>query len=732
MKYNNKFNINTKDFNIIKEKLIEYFKNNANRKYTFHYLYELFNFKEDNEKKIFDDIIKKLEIEGKIFINDKNEISFFKKNDRYKIGKLKFNKDNKPYISYNNSEKSKIYINDLNGSIKDDIVLLELEENTTFKVGNVIKTIKRDNNEIIVDCLIDEKNNCILIPKDKTFKYDIELDYLDYKQIVDGSRIKIKLNKFENDKYYCSIIDHVGHRDDPDLEIKTIASNMGFENSFPKDVIDEINRIPTDVREEDIKNRLDLRNEIIFTIDGKDTKDMDDAVSITKDKDNNYILGVHIADVSHYIKPNMNSFKEALKRGTSCYPAGYVIPMFMHILSNGICSLNPNVDRLTLSIIMQIDKNGKVLNYNIKESVINSKKKMNYDDVNKILMNNEIVPGYEEFIPSLKLMEELHKILDKNKKEHGYLNFGDHDIKIKYDNNGNVSSIKLLIRGISEKMIEDFMLKSNESVATFARSLKLLFNYRVHPSPNPELIKEKIDYINSLGFNIKLPKNLSSPFAIQNIMHQIENSPMYEVLCEILLQGMPRAYYSTENIGHFGLGINANKNEAYCHFTSPIRRVMDLIVHMIIKEIISDEKYFDKNCFEEFIKEACSWASYRQKLADKIEQECAGYRTAQYMQNHIGETFNGKICYISKKSLWIKTEENVMANIKLKDLDKNCKFDSKTCSFVLNDEIYTIGDIIPVIATNVNLDTRKVDFKYKKEVNENTVIGHMTRIRKVR
>ncbi|CDA22935.1 ribonuclease R [Mycoplasma sp. CAG:611] len=730
MKYENKINIDTKDNKKIKSKLIEYFKVNQNRTYNFNYLSKLFGFNDDEEN-VFKTMLKELELEGKILIKD-DEITYFKKNDRLKIGKIKFNSDNKPYVTYNNSEKSKIYIENLNGAINGDIVLIEIEENTTKKIGNVLKVINRLNDEIILDCIIDEKNNYTLVPKDKSFIYDIELDYLDTKTLVDGSRIKIKLHDFKNGKYYASVSDLIGHKDDPDLEIRTIASDMGWDISFSKDSITEAYKLPTSVKEEDLKNRLDLRNETIFTIDGKDTKDMDDAISIKKDEEGNYILGVHIADVSNYIKQGSFLFTEALKRSTSCYPVGYVVPMFPHIISNGICSLNPNVDRLTLSVIMKIDNEGNVIDYDIKKSVINSKKKMTYEDVNKILVNNEMVPGYENFINDLKLMEELHHILDTNKKNRGYLNFGDHDIKVEYNLNGNVKSISLLTRKVSEMMIEDFMLKANETVATFARSLQLIFNYRVHPSPNPEIIKQKIEYINSLGFDIKLPKNLNNPFAIQNIMKQLNKTPLSEALNEILLQGMRSAYYSTSNIGHYGLGINALKGEAYCHFTSPIRRVMDLIVHMIIKEIITDEKYFDKENFESFVNEICSWSSSKQRLEDKIEKECIGFRTAQYMQNNIGKTFEGKIAYISKKSIMIITKENVYANIKLRDLSENCRFDSKTCTFNLDDKLYTIGDILPVVVTDVDMNSRKVHFKYKKEVNENTVIGNMTKIRKIR
>ena len=730
MKYENKINIDTKDNKKIKSKLIEYFKVNQNRTYNFNYLSKLFGFNDDEEN-VFKTMLKELELEGKILIKD-DEITYFKKNDRLKIGKIKFNSDNKPYVTYTNSEKSKIYIENLNGAINGDIVLIETEENTTKKIGNVLKIINRLNDEIILDCIIDEKNNYTLVPKDKSFIYDIELDYLDTKTLVDGSRIKIKLHDFKNGKYYASVSDLIGHKDDPDLEIRTIASDMGWDISFSKDSIAEAYKLPTSVKEEDLKNRLDLRNETIFTIDGKDTKDMDDAISIKKDEEGNYILGVHIADVSNYIKQGSFLFTEALKRSTSCYPVGYVVPMFPHIISNGICSLNPNVDRLTLSVIMKIDNEGNVIDYDIKKSVINSKKKMTYEDVNKILVNNEMVPGYENFINDLKLMEELHHILDTNKKNRGYLNFGDHDIKVEYNLNGNVKSISLLTRKVSEMMIEDFMLKANETVATFARSLQLIFNYRVHPSPNPEIIKQKIEYINSLGFDIKLPKNLNNPFAIQNIMKQLNKTPLSEALNEILLQGMRSAYYSTSNIGHYGLGINALKGEAYCHFTSPIRRVMDLIVHMIIKEIITDEKYFDKENFESFVNEICSWSSSKQRLEDKIEKECIGFRTAQYMQNNIGKTFEGKIAYISKKSIMIITKENVYANIKLRDLSENCRFDPKTCTFNLDDKLYTIGDILPVVVTDVDMNSRKVHFKYKKEVNENTVIGNMTKIRRIR
>jgi len=474
MKYENKINIDTKDNKKIKSKLIEYFKVNQNRTYNFNYLSKLFGFNDDEEN-VFKTMLKELELEGKILIKD-DEITYFKKNDRLKIGKIKFNSDNKPYVTYNNSEKSKIYIENLNGAINGDIVLIETEENTTKKIGNVLKIINRLNDEIILDCIIDEKNNYTLVPKDKSFIYDIELDYLDTKTLVDGSRIKIKLHDFKNGKYYASVSDLIGHKDDPDLEIRTIASDMGWDISFSKDSIAEAYKLPTSVKEEDLKNRLDLRNETIFTIDGKDTKDMDDAISIKKDEEGNYILGVHIADVSNYIKQGSFLFTEALKRSTSCYPVGYVVPMFPHIISNGICSLNPNVDRLTLSVIMKIDNEGNVIDYDIKKSVINSKKKMTYEDVNKILVNNEMVPGYENFINDLKLMEELHHILDTNKKNRGYLNFGDHDIKVEYNLNGNVKSISLLTRKVSEMMIEDFMLKANETVGALFKSN--LFNFQ--------------------------------------------------------------------------------------------------------------------------------------------------------------------------------------------------------------------------------------------------------------
>ena len=296
MKYENKINIDTKDNKKIKSKLIEYFKVNQNRTYNFNYLSKLFGFNDDEEN-VFKTMLKELELEGKILIKD-DEITYFKKNDRLKIGKVKFNNNNKPYITYNNSEKSKIYIDNLNGAINGDIVLVETHENTTKKIGDVKKIIKRLNYEIILDCIIDSKNNYTLVPKDKSFNYDIELDYLDNKTLVDGSRIKIKLHDFKNGRYRASVSDLIGHKDDPDLEIRTIASDLGWEISFNKDAIDEAYKLPTSVKEEDLKNRLDLRDETIFTIDGKDTKDMDDAVSIKKDKDGNYILGVHIADVS--------------------------------------------------------------------------------------------------------------------------------------------------------------------------------------------------------------------------------------------------------------------------------------------------------------------------------------------------------------------------------------------------------------------------------------------------
>ncbi len=343
----------------------------------------------------------------------------------------------------------------------------------------------------------------------------------------------------------------------------------------------EVEKLPSEVKEEEMVGRRDLRDKTIFTIDGADTKDIDDAISLDMLENGNYSLGVHIADVSYYVKEGSEIYQEAMERGTSVYLADRVIPMLPHKLSNGICSLNEGVDRLAMSCVMEIDSKGNVVSYDIFESVIRSRKKMTYTDVNKIIEENIIPEGYEPFADTLIKMEELAQILRKHKVERGYIDFGIDESKIIVDETGKAIDIKLRNRGKGENLIEDFMIAANETVATCIYFMELPFIYRVHGEPNEEKINSFLTFVSSLGYTLSGKIKDMHPKTMQSILNQLKDKKEFHILSSLLLRSMQKAVYDTDNIGHFGLA-----SERYTHFTSPIRRFPDTTVHRLLRKYL--------------------------------------------------------------------------------------------------------------------------------------------------
>lgn len=673
------------------DKLLSFFQL-KNKQYTLKELHKMFDLTED-EIECFDDAILELQKEGKVYLNDHDEYGLFPVNTSLFVGQLKVNKKGKCYVAVDDKPVY-IYDNYLKGAIKGDYVLVN-KDNHSFN-GKVKKVLYRDTSKVIVDCV--SKNGSIsLEPYDKSFIYEINLKKEDLLSLVDGDRIALKLEEVKENNYIGTIIYHVGNKNDPNLDIKTLAVLDDIDVEFPKEVINEVNALPKEVREQDLIGREDFRRKLIYTIDGKDTKDMDDAISLEINEKGNYVLGVHIADVSHYIKPGSLAFKEAYKRGTSVYPANFVIPMFPQIISNGICSLNPKIDRLTLSCLMEIDKDGNILSSNLVESVINSKKKMSYEEVNKILEKNEIVPGYEDYVANLKLMEQLHNILNKNKIARGYLDFGNNDVKTYIDSTGEVVGIKQINRGEAEKIIEDFMLLANETVA---RNFAPIF--RVHDYPDKDKMQEILSKIEELGFKIKRPKALDNSYAIQGVLKQISNLEIYPILAEMILQGMPRAIYTTKNRGHCGLAL-----KDYTHFTSPIRRFVDLMVHTLIKQQINNIHEIE----EDELETICNHCTLKQKQADDFEKKVNAIKAVEYIEKHKEEEFMATICYIGSKNLLLKTDIGVYGKLLLEDLSDKYKFNPDKMSLSSKDNDLYLGDKLIVKLKRIDESNKKIYFK---------------------
>ena len=669
---------------------------------TFNQIKSILKIRE-NEK--LNESLKNLELNKVLYVNDYNEYQLFDKCQNINVGIVKVNKKGKIFVS---TKKESIYIdeNDLNGAIKKK----EVKKDNSSK-GKIKRIIERGKNQIIFD-YIDKK----FVPYNWPCKMDINV--LETPNLVDGTRVIIDISlEKTNNKYNGQIVSILGHKDDPEIDVKTIISNNGIIIDFKEETINEANKINTYVTDNEIQNRiknggLDLRNEIIFTIDGDNTKDIDDAVSIKKKENGNYILGVHIADVSYYVKENSNLDIEARMRSTSIYPYNYVIPMLPHKLSNGICSLNPNVDRLALSCIMEIDLEGNIIDYKIVDTIINSKMKMSYKKINDIFDSNIMYEEYKPYINDLKNMLELSEILNKRKIKRGYINFGDNDIEFD-DQKGTPISINKRVRGKAEKMIENFMLAANETTSSFYYFLGMPGIYRNHPCPDIDSIKSILDLI---GIHIHISNNSNTSKSLQNIINKIKCYDSSDIYRELLLQSMKRAYYSPQNIGHFGLAL-----ENYTHFTSPIRRYPDLETHRVIRKIRDNILNIDTKKLYKTLTEICINSSYKERLADKVEKEVNQYKMAEYMENHINETFTCYIYYISSHGISLKTENGIIGKINTNTIESlGFKYNDNNRTYINKQDntILYIGDKISTTLKYANKEQNKIEFDYNNKIKD--------------
>ena len=497
--------------------------------------------------------------------------------------------------------------------------------------------------------------------------------------LVCGDRVLVKVGKdllaqIEGKLIFQGDIEkHVGHKDDPDIDIQTIAASHGFFKDFPKEVENQLKTIPDKVTEEELIGRKDLRNKTIFTIDGKDTKDMDDAISIDIAENGDYILGVHIADVTHYVKEGTPLYEQAKLRGTSAYLADSVIPMLPHQLSNGICSLNENEDRLTKTVEMIIDKDtGKIKDYYIFDSVINSKKKMNYDDVNKLLEENIVPEGYEQFIIDLLNMRFLAALLNENRKKLGKVDFFSDEIKVITSPTGDPIEFEARNQKTAERLIENFMIAANTCVAEYHSYLSVPFVYRTHGSPSDDNLLQTLqllkieglcDKIHTDALINKIKNDRYTSNDLNEFINHYKNKETYPVISNLILRSMSKAIYSSHNDGHYGLGL-----KYYTHFTSPIRRFPDLEVHNLINQYYTYEDIPKILNNELELPIICSHSSFMEREADKAELETLDLKMAQYMQSCIGEIMKGQILKMSPYDNEIRLENNIIGHVTPQDM----------------------------------------------------------------
>ena len=534
---------------------------------------------------------------------------------------------------------------------------------------------------------------------------------------VTGHKVVVKVeNKVKKSNYYQGkVIRILGHKDDPGVDILSIAARYNINDIFSEAVLEELKSIPDEVDPVDLKGRRDLTDVVIFTIDGDDTKDIDDAISIKKLDNGNYLLGVHIADVSHYVKEGSALGDEAYARGTSSYLANTVIPMLPHQLSNGICSLNPNVIRLTLSCEMEFDSTGKIVNSDIFESYIKSRKQMTYKNVNKILIDNVVPEGYEDFADDLRLMEELAEIIRKRKVSKGYLDFDVPEPKIITDENGRAIDIQKRVQSAGENLIEDFMISANETVASTIAYMDLPFIYRVHGVPDQDKIKNFLHFVAVLGYKVNANiKNITSK-TIQNILLQLKDKKEYNILSALLLRSMQKAIYDNVNIGHFGLA-----SKFYTHFTSPIRRYPDLTVHRLLRTYLFNHNIDNQtvNYFAAELPLIAKHSSEREQAAVQCERDVDDMKMAEYMEGHIGESFRGVISTVTNYGLYVELDNLVEGMIKTADLkDDYYFFDENSFSLIgkHSKKRYMLGDKIDITVDSVLKEKGLINFRLKDD-----------------
>ena len=530
--------------------------------------------------------------------------------------------------------------------------------------------------------------------------------------VLDGTEIlKVEIDKYptkKHDFFVANVLDVVGHKDDPGIDVLEVLESMDIVSEFPERVLKEASAIPETLSEKDFEGRLDLRNEITFTIDGADAKDLDDAVHIKKLKNGHFELGVHIADVSYYVKEGSELDKEALNRATSVYVTDRVIPMLPERLSNGICSLNPNVDRLTQSAIMEINQKGQVIKHTITQTVIKTTFRMTYSDVNDMIAGDEEKQAaFKAILPSVEAMAELHTILETMRFKRGALNFDTKEAKILVNKTGRPVDIILRQRGLAERMIESFMLVANETVAEHFATLNLPFIYRIHEEPKAEKVQKFIDYASTFGVRVYGTANSMSQSALQDIMKAVHGQPYEEVLSMMLLRSMQQARYSEHNHGHYGLAA-----EFYTHFTSPIRRYPDLLVHRMVRDYGHSKEIAEH--FEQVIPDIASQSSSRERRAIEAEREVEAMKKAEFMEEFVGEEFDGIVSSVVKFGLFVELPNTVEGLIHVTNLPEFFHYNERnlTLQGEKSGVVFRVGQQIHIKLVRTDKATGEIDFEY--------------------
>ena len=646
---------------------------------------------------------------GDVYVTKKGKYTLYE-NTHLKVGKLSVNKKGFGFVILSGEPDVHIKAENMNGAIHNDLVACEY---ISAEEGRIVRILDRSFDTIIGEFTLDGAYGKIILD-DSRVKLTILIDENHRNNAMPGHKVIVKpYTEVSKNKYYGEVIRILGHKDDVGVDILSKVYEHDIEPNFTDETMAEIESIPVSVSEEEMAGRRDLRDKKIITMDGDDAKDFDDAIYIEKLKNGNYLLGVHIADVTHYVKEGTALGRDAEERATSVYLVDRVIPMLPHQLSNGICSLNPGVDRLTMSCDMEYDKDGKLISFDIYEGVINSKLRMTYKKANMYLEEGKVSPGYEDFTHELDLMKELSLILRKKKDDRGQINFDVPEVKIIVDEECKPVEIGERERGTGEKLIEDFMIAANEVVAEYITNLGYPMMYRIHEIPKEKKLREYFGLLSALGHKVKVKGKIGEfrPKQMQQLLESLKDSKDYEMISELGLRSMQKAIYSTDNLGHYGLA-----SKCYCHFTSPIRRYPDDTVHRVLKKILHTE---DMNGFDlvhlqkQLVREA-EHSSLKERNAIECERDVEDMKMAEYMMDHIGEEFNAKVASVVPSGMFVRLENRVEGRVHVSSLKGDYFIIDEFSQSVVgkrSGKRYRLGDELVVKCVDASKIEGTIDFE---------------------
>ncbi|MDO5707535.1 MAG: ribonuclease R [Andreesenia angusta] len=710
----------------IKDKIYNYIDDSSIKLSSIEELEKIFEIPKD-QKREFRRLVQEMEDEGYVYKTRKGKIGSARRLG-FIIGRLQGNQRGFAFLIPESPEEQDIgdvFISheNLNGAYHGDKVAVKIIEDgresnyeNRRRNGEVIKILQRANSKLIGLYQRSEKFGFV-VPLDNRMSSDIFILNENRNKAEDGQVVEVEILNWNGDDDKQNpegkIVEVLGYQDEKGVDIKAIMKKYGLVQKFPEEVIAETKKIPDDIREEEIKRRKDLRDVNLFTIDGADAKDFDDAVSIKILENGNYELGVHIADVSHYVREFTALDKEALERGTSVYFVDRVIPMLPEKLSNGVCSLNPNEDRLAMTTFMEIDKKGKVISHQIYESIVNSKARLIYRDVSDFLedKSDEVKERFEDMniASDLKEMEKLSNILHKKRRTRGSIDFDFPESYIEIDDDGKPIAIKEAERRVGNRMIEEFMLVTNETIAEYIYWIDIPFLYRIHEEPDDEKILGFKKFLNTFGYKLRDGGEGVEPKDLQKLLENIKGKKEEPVISKLMLRSLKKAKYSTEELGHFGLAA-----DYYSHFTSPIRRYPDLQIHRILKQFINHKLDNDEiSKYRKNLPQIAEMTSLAERKADEAEREVEDLKKVEFMEDKIGEEFEGVISGIISSGFFVELPNTVEGFVPIHSIDSDY--------YHVNEEMHclvgemtknrlSIGDKVMVKLVSATPANRKIDF----------------------